>query len=846
MDKKLENIINQTLDQVMSDRFGRYSKYIIQGRALPDARDGLKPVQRRILFSMNELGLQHNTPYKKSARVVGDVIGKYHPHGDSSIYEAMVRMAQEWKINAPLVDMHGNKGSIDDDPAAAMRYTEARLAKISTALLDNIKKNTVPFAPNFDDSEREPVVLPALLPNLLINGAKGIAAGYATEMPTHNLGEVVDAIVCRIKNPTCNLDKLLSFIQGPDFPTGGIVQGKDGIYQAFERGSGKILIRSKYVIGQNNQTPFINITEIPFGVIKQKLVRDIDEIRFNKKIDGIKDVRDESDRNGISIMIELQNGANVQAVVNYLLQKTDMQIYYSYNNIAIHNNAPKQMGLIDLIDVYLSHQKDVQTKAINFDLAKDKIRLEIVQGLIKVATIADEVIETIRNSDNSKQGVVRNLIDKYQFTELQANAIAELRLYRLSRADQSVYLNETLELSKRIARFEVLLSSPKEFDNYLISLLQTLKKEFAAPRKTVIEGEIEKIAINMETLIRHEKVVIGISRQGYIKRLTNRVYETNKLEEYALKPSDGIVFVKEQNTADKLLIFTNRGNFIFLPTHLIPECKWKDFGKHINDFASLENNELVIDAVAVNDFKLDAYLALVSAKGQIKRTRLADFEMSRYSKPSTAFSLKSDDELVAVRATNGLMNLLLFSSGGRVNKYVETVIPVYGTKSNGVIGMQLPKGDTITALVAANEDDTIGLISKRGGAKRFKNLIVSSSSRSSMGKLAYREIKNNPHIAFDARVISPQTQIAFTDQSEQITLFSFDLLVNSKTDEGFSLIGPKNCIEGRILESLRLYAGSRFFEVKKQISDEERFKRAEDKINTLEQISIDDLLKDLK
>ncbi len=844
-DKKLESILNQPLDQIMSDRFGRYSKYIIQGRALPDARDGLKPVQRRILFAMSELGLNWNTPYKKSARVVGEVIGKYHPHGDSSIYEAMVRMAQDWKMNIPLIDMHGNKGSIDDDPAAAMRYTEARLSKAAHGIIDNIKKNTVAFIPNFDDSEKEPTVLPGLMPNLLVNGAKGIAAGYATEMPPHNLGEIIDAIIFKIKSPNARLDSLASIVLGPDFPTGGTVHGIDGIHQAFERGFGKMVIRSKYEIIKIKNGEAIHVTEIPYGVIKQKLVRDIDEIRFNKKISGIKEVRDETDRNGLSVMIELQPDTNAELVVNYLLQKTELQIYYNYNNITIVDNAPKQLGLIQLIDAYLKHQEDVQKKAIKFDLAKDEIRLEIVQGLIKVAMITDQVIDAIKQAEGSKQGVVKDLMEMFGFTELQANAIAELRLYRLSKTDQRVYLDEAKILEERIAFFRTLLSSDESFSQYLIDILKNLKKDFATPRKTMIEAEFKKVEVNIEDLIKHEDVWVGISRHGYIKRVSNRAYESNRVDDYSLKDQDTLVFLEKINTADKLLVFTDKGRYFFIASHSIVEVKWKDFGKHINDFASFDVDENVIDVIAVGDFSLAINLALVSSDGRIKRTKLSDFEVQRTSKPLVAFNLDVKTKLVAVRPTNGFNQIIIITSTGRAVKYPETQIPLYGPRSNGVKGIVIVDDSEVSALAVVNPEDTVGLISKRGGAKRIKVSSIFAATRTTQGKSLYRELKGNPHVVIDAQVVLPETKFEFNDLSEKMQIFEFRNVDITSVGEGFSIVASKTMVDGKIMKFGRLTKDSDMIKniTQAQLADKDKFSAAEDLVDQALQISIDDILK---
>ena len=838
-----EIFLNQSLDQIMSDRFGRYSKYVIQGRALPDVRDGLKPVQRRIIFAMNELGLFHEKAFKKSARIVGEVIGKYHPHGDSSIYEAMVRMGQDWKMNVPLIEMHGNKGSIDDDPAAAMRYTETRLAKITKFLLIGIKKDSVAFAPNFDDSEIEPTVLPALMPNLLVNGARGIASGYATDMPPHNLGEVIDAIIAKIKAPDVKLETLLQYIKGPDFPTGGEIQGSNGIYSAMERGQGRIVIRSKYKINDNKTNPFIEITEIPYGVVKSRLVRDIDEKRFNNAVSGIKDVRDETDRKGISIMIELTPGTNPELIANYLLSKTEMQVYYNYNNVGIVDNGPKLLGLIELIDAYLKHQKDVQIKALKFDLAKDLKRLEIVNGLIKVVAIADKVIDAIRNAEGSKQGVIKALMSKFNFTEVQASAIADLKLYRLSKTDQSIYIDEQKNIKERISYINNILNNDSEFNKYLIKQLEEFRKEFATDRKSVITSEVEKLEVNMEDLIKHEDVWVGVSRQGYIKRLSNRAYEANTIDKYALKEGDTIAYLHKVNTADKLLVFTSLGRYLTIPLHLVSDSKWKNTGKHINDFAAMGVEEHVIDAVSVSDFSLPLSFVLVTKMGKIKRTKISDLNVSRYSKPLTVIKLDDLDQLVAIRISNGFNQIIVIATNGKAVKYSETQIPYQGTKSKGVKGMSLAHNVYVTNLVVGNNSDIIGLISKRGGSKRIKLSNLTPTSRTTQGKEIFRSIKGNPHIVIDARIVQSDTPITFRDEKPLLNIYDFKNTNITTIKDGFSNTGSSQAFDGRILKFNRIHKETFLLKSDENISEEDKFINAEEKIDKISQLSIDDLLK---
>ncbi len=455
-----DQILSTPLEEIMGDRFGRYSKYIIQDRALPDARDGLKPVQRRILYAMYTDGNRYDKPYRKSAKTVGLVIGNYHPHGDTSVYDAMVRMSQEWKIRTPQIDMQGNNGSIDDDPAAAMRYTEARLSKISEYLIMDIEKDTVLWAPNFDDTENEPTVLPARYPNLLVNGITGIAAGYATNIPPHNLNEVLDAAIYRIQYPDCSLSELMEYMQGPDFPTGGIVQGKQGIVDAFTTGKGKIMIRSKVEVTQTKTVQQIIVHEIPYEVVKSNMVKKIDDVRLNKKIDGILDVRDESDRNGLRVVIDIKKDADAKLILNYLYKNTDLQVSYNYNVIAIVNKRPKQLGLAAMLDAFIQHRIEVVQRRSQYDLDKKTARCHILDGLIKAISVLDEIIALIRSAKD-KADSKKKIMERFAFSEAQAEAIVSMRLYRLSNTDVTLLMEEHETLLKEIEQLQNILSSEK-------------------------------------------------------------------------------------------------------------------------------------------------------------------------------------------------------------------------------------------------------------------------------------------------------------------------------------------------------------------------------------------------
>lgn len=729
----LSKIVQENLDTVVADRFSRYSKYVIQQRALPDVRDGLKPVQRRILYSMYDLGLQHNKPFKKSARVVGDVIGKYHPHGDSSIYDAMVRMGQEWKMGHTLVEMHGNVGSIDDDPAAAMRYTEARLSEIADYVIGDIKKNTVKFAPNFDDSEKEPVVMPVLIPNLLINGSTGIASGFATEMPPHNLNEILDAAIAKIKNPAIELSKLAKIIQGPDFPTGGVIYGTDGIHEAFERGKGRITLASRYNVYSDNKYKYIEITEIPYGVVKSKLVHEIDLIVDSEEVAGLIEVKDQTDRNGINILITLDKNVNENVIVNYLFLKTQMRIYYNYNNVVIDNHTPKTMGISALLDAYLKHVKDVKVRTIEFDLIKYKTRLEIVIGFLKVAKITDKVIEVIRKSENSKQGVIDNLMSAFDFTLNQATAIAELRLYKLSKTDEHTFMLEKQELEEKIKLCELLLTNPDEFNNYLVSLFRDLKHKFGRIRRTSIEIEQINSSVNQEDLVKDEEVFLGISKFGYIKKVSKKTYESNLITTYGIKKDDNILFYDIASSLDKLLLFTNLGNYAYLPVFKVNESKWKEFGIHLSDFVDLSSGEEIVSVIKVSDFDVTNYVCMFTKKGQGKKVLLKDFDVSRFSKTFVAMKLKNDDELISAKLSNGLKDVLLITKNNFASLYSENDVPIYGLKSNGNKACYLASGDELVSFTVVKPNDSVALVSQSNKVRLINVSEISRVSKQNKG-----------------------------------------------------------------------------------------------------------------
>ena len=620
MNEILKRIYDYSLEDIMGERFGNYAKEIIQDRAIPDARDGLKPVQRRILYAMYKAGNTHEKGYIKCAATVGDVLGKFHPHGDSSVYDAMVRMSQWWKQNHILVDIHGNNGSMDGDSAAAYRYTEARLAKISSELLKDLDKNTVNWAPNFDDRFMEPTVLPAKFPNLLVNGANGISAGYATNIPPHNLGEVIDATIKRIESPNCRLDTILEIMKGPDFPTGGIACGKQGIIDAFTNGRGKVIVKSKTEFTKEKGKEQIVITEIPFDVNKANLVNKIDAIRIEKKIEGMAEVRDESDREGLRIVIDLKAGANKEMILNYLLKNTDLQISYAYNMVAIINKRPMTLGVLGLLDAYIEHEREVIVKRTQFDLNHAKKRLEIVEGLIKMVSILDDVIKTIRASENKADAKV-NLMNKFGFTEIQAETIVNLQLYKLTNTDVVAIEEERKNLLLIIKSLEAILSDEEKLKHVMKEELRKIKKEYATERKTQIQDEVEEIKIDTTSMIPKEDCIVVVTSEGYIKRVSKRSYTATD-GDTGLKDGDYVTGLYELNTLDTLLVFTDLGNYLFIPVHDIPELKWKDLGKHISNIIKIDPGENIIYSLPVTDFEKEEYITMVSKNGMIKRSVL--------------------------------------------------------------------------------------------------------------------------------------------------------------------------------------------------------------------------------
>lgn len=782
MDKK----IIMSLETIMGDRFGKYSKYIIQDRALPDVRDGLKPVQRRILYSMYKEGNLHSKPYRKSAKTVGNVIGNYHPHGDTSVYDAMVRLSQDWKMRAPLVDMQGNNGSIDNDPAAAMRYTEARLAPIAEELLQDLDKDTVLMSLNFDDTEYEPTVLPAAYPNLLVNGATGISAGYATEIPPHNLEEVIDATIYRIKHPKCTLEKIMDYIKGPDFPTGAIVEGKQGILSAFKTGKGKVIVRSKTEIVEEKNMNKIVISEIPYEVNKSELVRKIDEIRFNRHVDGIIEVRDESDRSGLRIVVDLKKDISVQNTLNYLYKNTDLQKNYNYNMVAIKDKRPVLMGILEILDGYIAHQIDVVTRSCQYDLNKANNRKHIVEGLIKAISILDDVVKTIRQSKD-KADAKKNLIAKYDFTEKQAEAIVMLQLYRLTNTDIVTLENENKQLDEQITYLQSILNSESVLHKVIIDRLNSVKKKYPMPRLSKIRDEIQEIKIDEQAMILSEDTNVSITRDGYIKRISTRSLKASEGTPFGKKENDYLVALYKANTLDHLLLFTDAGNYLFVPVYKIDEFKWKDAGKHISYLIKLNSNEKIIGSILVKDFNLPLYVLLATKNGQIKRTALSEFKVSRYTKPLKCIKLKDNDQVIGVKLTDNNQGVVLTTKAGYGILYSEQEVSTVGIKAAGVKAANL-KNDELVSLNIFNPMANCSLIviSDENGIKRIKISDITPSSRTKKGVLLYKNPKSKIINVKDAKIVdnNQEFSIILNDQtvySYKATDFNYANLVQKPT-----------------------------------------------------------------
>ena len=776
-----QRIFDYSLEEIMGERFGRYCKTIILDRALPDVRDGLKPVQRRILYGMYKSGNTYDKKYRKSAKSVGEIMGNYHPHGDSSIYDAMVRMSQDWKMETPYIDMHGNNGSMDGDGAAAMRYTEARLSKISNELLNDINKDTVEMAPNYDDTLKEPIVLPAGFPNLLVNGSTGISAGYATNIPTHNLGEAIDATIKRIDSPNCHLDTILSVMPGPDFPTGGVIEGAKQIKEAYETGKGKIIVKSKYHIEKNQ----IIITEIPYEVNKAALVKKMNDIRIDKKIEGIADVRDETSRGELRIAIDLKKDANADLIINYLLKNTEMQISYSFNMIAIVNRRPRQIGVLGILDAFISHKKEVVIRRTKFDLEHAKDRYHILEGLIKAISILDEVIKVIRASKNKADAII-NLVKEFNFTEKQATAIVMLQLYRLTNTDITDVENEMKALEEAIRRYELILSDEEELKKVMKDELRKVKKEFAIDRKTVIKDEITEIKIDETLMLPKEDVIVVVTNEGYVKRVSKKSYSASEGDPTMVKEDDYVTHLFEQNTLDTLLLFTNLGNYLYVPVHELPDLKWKELGKHISNIIPILQEEKIIEAIPIKEFDNNREITIFTKNGMTKKSMLEDFKVQRYTKSMSYIKLKDDDEVIHVTISNS-NEVFVATKSGYGLWYDASEIPVVGVKAAGVKSINLKNDEVVSACLFDGDSEYVTVFTEKGLAKRVKLAEFEKTSRAKRGLLILREVKSNPQKVKKILIEKNKQNIIVKTESKDYELKLTEIPIMDRYSTGSSI-----------------------------------------------------------
>ena len=800
MEDVLKRIHEYSLEEIMGSRFARYSKYIIQDRAIPDVRDGLKPVQRRILWAMYKDKNTYDKQFKKCANAVGNVLGKYHPHDDSSVYEALIRMSQNWKQNHTLVEVDGNNGSIDGDPPAAYRYTECRLSKISEELLKDIDKDTVNMAPNYSDTLFEPTVLPAKFPNLLVNGTNGISAGYATNIPPHNLIEVCDAVIKRIDSPNCHEDSIYEIIKGPDFPTGGIIEGLDGIKQAFKTGKGRLIVSSKCEFQKNKGKEQIVITEIPFDVNKQLLVKKIDDVKYEKKIDGIAEVRDESDKeSAIRIVIDLKPGVDKDLILKYLLKNTDLQTTYSYNMVCIDQRRPRLLGIIPIIDAYIDHQKDVITKRTKFDLDFAQKEMHITEGLVKAISILDEVIAVIRGSKN-KQDAIQNLVKKWDFTEDQATAIVMLQLYRLTNTDVTVLMEKLENLKKIIENLQAILNDESKLKMVIKEELRRIKKEYGVPRKTEIKAEVSDLKIDEKELINKEDVILILTNDGYLKRVSLKSHNSND-GETALKPGDYVVGYMQTNTLNKLCIFTSLGNYLYIPIHEIPACKWKDLGKHISNIVTMNPDDKVVNVYVINESISNPTITFFTKNGMVKQTPLNDMIVSRYNKSYTAIKLKGDDEVVNVTITKP--NVLIITKTGYYLNYKSSEIPVSGPKTSGVKGINLKDDEVISGVTYYDEDEYIDVFTNQGTAKRIKLKDLNTLSRAKRGTTLIKKVKTTNYELLSAFITNSKDTIGIKCNNDIITLKNSEIPINDLASTG-SVITKQKLTKAFISKELKL------------------------------------------
>ena len=791
----VEKIYDYTLEEIMGDRFGRYAKSIIQDRAIPDVRDGLKPVQRRILWSMYESKNTYDKPFRKSAKAVGDIMGHYHPHGDSSIYDALVRLSQRWKMREPLVEMHGNNGSIDGDGPAASRYTEARLSRLSNVMLSDINKDSVKMTLNYSDEDLEPTVLPAHFPALLVNGSTGISAGYATNIPPHNLAEVIDGTIKRIDSPNCRLETILEIIKGPDFPTGAVVEGKNGLIDAYTTGKGKVVVRANYEIIEEKGKKQILIKEIPYEVLKETLKKKIEDIKSDKKVDGITDVIDESDRiNMARLVIELKKDADAELIMNYLFKNTDLQINYNFNVVAIVNKRPKTLGILEVLDAFIAHKKEVVINRSKFDLEHSKKRLHIVEGFIKAIDILDEIIKTIRRSKN-KSDAIDNLVKEYDFTTEQATAIVMMQLYKLTNTDITDLKNEHAELLKLIDYLNKVINDEDVLKSVMKEELRSIKKEFATPRRTIIKDEITEIKIDELSMIPKEDYIVSVSKSGYIKKLSIKAYNQNNDTDFALKENDYLIGLYKINNIDTIILITNLGNYLYLPVRDITECKYKEIGKHISSYITLSEGEVIVSSFGIKKFD-NRTITLFTKDGLVKQTELSLLPVTRYSKPMTIFKLKDNDEVISASLNDGVVYII--TENGFALKFSKEEIPIVGLKTSGVKGIKLVNDKVVSGFVTNDNHEYITIFTDKNTAKRVKLDEIDFSKRSLKGDNILHSPKSKKYNIVKTYAGTSKTNYGLIDGTGEL-IKSSDINIMDKSSTG-STLSKKN-IEGVFKEA---------------------------------------------
>ena len=786
----IENIVPQDMDEVLIGAFNRYAKIVITDRAIPDCRDGLKPVQRRIIYSMFKKGYLSTKPTVKCATIVGDIMGHYHPHGDSSIYEALVHLSQPWKCSAPLVSFQGNNGGLDNDMPADKRYTEAKLSPLADYMVKDIEKNTVTMVPTFDDMNLEPTVLPSRFPNLLVNGTQGIAVGSSTCIPTHNLSEVIEATIYRISHKRANLDDMLNFIKGPDFPTGGIIDDKKALRKIYEEGKGSFYLYAHAYIDEEKNA--IIIDELPYGVIKKELVMTLNKRKESDNLNNIEEILDESAKGYVRISINLKQGSSAQDLLNYLQQKGLLKTTIACNLLAIYKGHPKTMSLLELIDAYIEHQREVENKATLYDLDVAKRRLEIVDGLLKVTSILDEVIAKIRKC-NGKESVKKMLMSDYSFTENQSEAIAMLPLYRLSNTDIVALENENKELLKNIDLYNSYLSDPDKLDRKIISSLKEIEKKFSSPRRTVItEEKLTFSTVDQTKLIAKEDCVVSLTYDGYAKRTSPKSYKAfADSESYTLpktKAGDHVVFLHQASTHDSLLLFTNKGNYAYLPVYFLPDIKWKEEGKHLNNLITLKNDEKIVRCFLVNDFRDDINVAILTSSNKIKRTKLSEFKQSTLTKRTLRCCklINEKDSLVDVAFTTGNSDLIVVDKMGRASRYNENEVPLVSLTAIGVkaIASSIDNSPLVSLIsLTSKEVSLLLVVSNRRACRLISTAKIQSSERLGAKVNLVRIFKKNPmNIISVNKIKKDKNTPSFASVTSQEERASIDLADLSPID----------------------------------------------------------------